>query len=122
MFAWLPIIGPIIQGIVSIFTKKMDTDVQKLTVTRQNDTEEAKVSAQIIHDTKDDLGIKISRDIIIFPTAVWFGLGAYDTIIAHHYPQYMFIVEKFPEQLSMMPYAVLVFLLGNIGINAWSRR
>lgn len=122
MFAFLPILGPIIQGIIGIFTKKMDTDVQKLTVSRQNDTEEAKVSAQIIHDTQDDLGIRISRDLICFPVAVWTALMTWDTIIAVHYPDWMWKVPNFPGDVQYIPYAVMVFLLGNIGINMWSRR
>ncbi len=122
MLSWIPIVGPIIEGIVSIFNKKMDTDVQKLTVTRNNDTEEAKVSAQIIHDTKDDMGLRISRDLICFPVAVWAALMSWDTIVANHWRSLMWDVPNFPESVQYIPYAVMVFLLGNIGINMWNRK
>src|SRR5260221_36725 len=78
---WLPVIGPIVQGIVSIFTKKMDVDVQKATITRTNDLEEAKVSAQIIHDTQDSIGLRLMRDVVCFPVVVWSALIGWDTII-----------------------------------------
>lgn len=122
MLAWLPIVGPIIQGIVSIFTKKMDTDIQKTTITRTNDLEEAKVSAQIIHDTKDDIGLKLMRDLVCFPTVVWAFLIGWDTIVALRYPWLKFNVSDYPEGVRYIPYAVMVFLLGNIGINMWSRK
>lgn len=119
---WLPIVGPIIQGVVSIFTKKMDTDVSKLTITRNSDVEEAKVSAQIIHDTQDSVGLRLMRDLVCFPVVVWSTLIGWDTIVAIRYPDLMFHVEKYPDSVGYIPYAVMVFLLGNIGLNMWSRR
>lgn len=122
MLAFLPIIGPIIQGIIGIFTKKMDTDVQKLTINREQDTEEAKVSAQIIQSTGDDLVLRLMRDMVCAPVAVWAMLMGYDTVIANKWPQWMWHVPNFPDSVGYLPYAVLVFLLGNIGINMWSRK
>lgn len=124
MLAFLPIIGPIIQGVVSIFTKKMDTDVQKLTVNREQDTEESKVSAQIIQSTQDDIGLRFMRDLLIFPIIVWTTLLSWDTIVAESaYKDYMWHLASFDKTgAPYLPYAVIVFLLGNIGINMWSRK
>ncbi len=122
MLAFLPIIGPIIQGIVSIFTKAMDTKVEVLKTERGGDLGEAQVSAQIIHDTQDDIGLRLMRDLLCFPTVMWATLIGWDTIVAIRYPQWMFHVEKYPESVSYLPYAVVVFLLGNIGINMWKRK
>ncbi len=126
MLAFLPIIGPIIQGIlgpiVSIFSKWQDTKLGTITVERQQDTEEAKISAQIIHDTQDDIGLRLMRDLVCFPVVVWSSLIGWDTIVAARYPWLMFHVEKYPDTVAYLPYAVIVFLLGNIGINMWSRK
>jgi hypothetical protein len=46
----------------------------------------------------------------------------WDTIVVRHYPDLVFIVEKYPDSVAYLPYAVLIFLLGNIGINAWKSR
>lgn len=124
---WLPVIGPIVQGIVSIFEKKMDVDVQKETITRTNDLEEAKVSAQIIHDTSDSIGLRLMRDLMCFPVVVWSTLIGWDTLIADPKQtliphQWMFHVANYPDSVAYLPYAVIVFLLGNIGINTWSRQ
>lgn len=122
ILGFLPIIGPIIQGITSIFTKAMDTKVEILKTERGTEVEEAKVSAQIIHDTQDDIGLRLMRDLLCFPTVVWATLIGWDTIVAIRYPDLMFHVEKYPESVSYLPYAVVVFLLGNIGLNMWKRK
>lgn len=118
---WLPIIGPIIQGLLGAWNKSKDTQVAILKTNRSADVEEAKVSAQIIKDTQDSIGLRVMRDMLCFPVVVWCTLGAWDTIMAIRYPWLMFHIEKFPESMAYYPYAVLVFLLGNIGINTWSR-
>lgn len=118
---WLPVIGPIIQGLLGAWNKSKDTQVAILKTNRDADVEEAKVSAQIIHDTNDNIGLRVMRDMLCFPVVVWCTLGAWDTIMALRYPWLMFHIEKFPESMAYYPYAVLVFLLGNIGINTWSR-
>lgn len=127
ILGWIPVLGPIVQSIVSIFEKKMDTDVQKLTIQRNDDVEEAKVSAQIIHDTADDRGLRFMRDLLCFPTVVWACLIGWDTIIADPKQvliphEWMFHVANYPESVGYLPYAVVVFLLGNIGLNIWKRK
>lgn len=123
---WLPIVGPIIQGVVSIFTKKMDTDVSKLTITRNSDVEEAKVSAQIIHDTQDSIGLRLMRDIVCFPVVVWVFLVSWDTILAENTwvsHEWMWHTAGFDKTSApYLPYAVITFLLGNIGLNMWNRK
>lgn len=123
MLAWLPIIGPVVQGVVSIFTKKMDTELEKTRITRTSDAEEAKVSAEIIKATQDDIGLRLMRDLICFPIVVWSALVSWDTIVALSYPELMFHVAGFDKtSVPYLPYAVITFLLGNIGINMWSRK
>ena len=126
MLAFLPIIGPIIQGITSIFSKWQDTKLGTLTVERQQDTEEAKVSAQIIHDTQDDIGLRLMRDLVCFPVVVWVFLVTWDTIIAENTwvsHEWMWHTAGFDKtSAAYLPYAVITFLLGNIGINMWNRK
>lgn len=122
MLAFLPIIGPIIQGIISIFTKVEDTKVEVLKTTQGTQVEEAKVSAQIIQTTQDDIGLRLMRDLLCFPTVMWACLIGWDTIVAFRYPDWMFHVPPYPDSVAYLPYAVVVFLLGNIGINMWNRK
>lgn len=126
MLAFLPIIGPLIQGVVSIFTKWQDTKLGTLTVERNDDLEEAKVSAQIIQTTQDDIGLRFMRDLMIFPIVVWTTLLSWDTIIAespHVNHDWMWHLASFDKTgAPYLPYAVIVFLLGNIGINMFNRK
>ena len=124
MLAFLPIIGPIIQGIVSIFTKAMDTKVEVLKTERGTEVAEAQVSAQIIQTTQDDIGLRLMRDLMIFPVVVWTTLLCWDTIIAESaYKDWMWHLASFEKTgAPYLPYAVVVFLLGNIGINMWNRK
>lgn len=124
MLAFLPIIGPIIQGIISIFTKVEDTKVEVLKTERGTEVEEAKVSAQIIQTTQDDIGLRFMRDLMIFPVVVWTTLLCWDTIIAESVMKdYMWHLASFEKTgAPYLPYAVIVFLLGNIGINMWNRK
>lgn len=118
MLSWIPLIGPIIQGIVSIFTKVEDTKLGM----RADEVTEAKVSAQIIQTNSTNIGLRIITDMICAPVAIWTMLISWDTIVAKHYPELMWHTANYPPSVSYLPYAVLMFLLGNIGINTWNRR
>ena len=122
MIGWIPLLGPIIQGIVSIFTKVSDNAVVNRKTDANLQIEEAKISAQIISTTQDDIGLRIMRDLVIFPVVIWAAIIGYDTIIAKRWPDWMFHIEKYPDSVAYLPYMVLVFLLGNIGLNTWKRK
>lgn len=119
---WIPLLGPILQGLFnfasSVYIKFKDTQLGM----RQADVSEAQISAQIIHDTNDDLGLRIMRDLaLVFPVA-WSGLIGWDTIVSHRWPWLMFHVNNYPASVGYIPYAALAFLFGNIGMNIWKRK
>lgn len=122
MFSWIPIIGPIIDGIVHIFSKYQDTVLGKYKVDGTVDVEAMKASANIIQSTKDDICLRLLRDALCLPVVVWTMIIGWDTIVVRHHPEWVWIVEKYPASVEYLPYAVIMFLLGNIGINAWKRR
>ena len=113
MLGWIPIIGPIIQGLFGMFNKLQDVTITKIQEGAKVDVEGIKASTQIIHDTQDDIGVRLTRDIIMFPVAIWTALISYDTIVVHDHPNWVFLtVEKYPPTLEYLPYAVITFLLG----------
>jgi len=119
---WIPLIGPIIQGIVSIFTGFQNTALGKYKVDGSVDIESIKASTAIIQATEDDVGIRILRDILILPPVIWAGIIGWDTIVAYEAPQLMFKVPVYPPSLSFLPYACMMFLLGNLALNTWRRK
>ena len=122
MFGWIPVIGPIIDGIVSIFNKYKDVEAIKYKTDGQVSIEGFKASAQIIESTKDDIGVRLLRDIALTPPVVWSALIGWDTIVAFRYPNLMFHIPPYPEGVAYIPYVAMVFLFGNIGFNVWRRK
>ena len=122
MLRWIPLLGPIIQGISSIFTGYFSEKSTIYQAGAVRDVEEAKVSAQIIATTQDDIALRIMRDAICLPVTIWALLIGWDTIIVRHWPKWMWHIDPYPNSVGYMPYVVLVFLFGNIGLNMWNRR
>jgi len=122
MFGWIPVIGPIIDGIVHIFNKYEDTQLGKYKVDGTVDVAGMKASADIIASTKDDIGVRLARDLLLFPVIIWTDLIVWDKIVAIHYPHLVYGVALLPDAISYLPYAAVTFLLGNVGLIAWRRR
>lgn len=112
MFGWIPIIGPIINGIVSIVVKLTDTEVALKKVDSTVTIKGMEVSAQTIRDTEEDIGVRLARDIVLWPWAMWIGFIGWDKIVAYHWPYLVMNVSPIPNNLSYMPLAVMSFLVG----------
>lgn len=122
MLSWIPLVGPIIQGITTAFIKSKDTELGKLKIEADVRSSDTAASVRILEAFKDDIGIRFMRDLVCFPVVVWSMLIGWDTIVAMRYPNWMFGVANYPDSVTYLPYAVLIFLLGNIGINAWKTK
>lgn len=122
MLSWIPLIGPIIQGILntaaSMYGKFKDTEVAKRTA----DTADAQVGAQIIQSNMQYLSIRIMTDAALIMPVVWSFLIGWDTIVALRYPYLKFNVSDYPEGVRYIPYAALAFLFGVLGMNMWARK
>ena len=122
MLGWIPILGPIIDGVTSIFKGYFGLREQQVITQGQVDVAATQTAANIIATTKDDIGVRFARDLLIFPPVCWAALIGWDTIMARHSPDLMWHVEKYPDVLAYLPYMSFVFLLGNIGLNIWRNR
>jgi hypothetical protein len=112
----------VIQGLTTVFTKRQDTELAKLKVNADVRKDDNATSVRTLEAFKDDIGIRFMRDLVCFPVVVWSMIIGWDTIVAMRYPDLMFRVANYPDSVSYLPYAVLIFLLGNIGINAWKSK
>ena len=111
---WLPLVGPIIQGISGYFSKKQDVDLEKYKVDGKVNIEALLAANQLTLGFKDDIGVRINRDIVLTPMCVWLGLGGWDKIMANKYPDLVWNVAPFPTSggLEYLPIAVVAFLFG----------
>jgi len=106
----------------SIVTSLTNEKITQLNTSAATVIAETQASVQIIQATNDDICLRILRDALCLPVVAWTMLIGWDTIMVRTYPKWVFIVEKYPPSIEYLPYAVITFLLGNIGINAWKHR
>ena len=120
VLAWVPILGPILQGLFGLGGKLLDTKVATINA----NVEAAKVSAQIIHDT-DSIGLRLLRDLYCAPAVIHLWFTSWDTFIAespHIDHGYMWHIASYPPSYSWYIPSVAGLLLGNIGFNIWKLR
>ena len=127
MLSWIPLLGPIFQGISSLVGNFTNLAGVKLQTAAQTTIAETNASAQIIQATNDDILLRILRDAAILPVVVWSSLIGWDTIIGDPKQNiiphdYMWHVASYPDSVQYLPYVVLVFLFGNIGLNMFNRK
>jgi hypothetical protein len=119
MLSWIPLLGPILQGLFStvssIYGKFKDTQIEQI----KGEVVDAQTAAQIIHDTNDDIGLRILRDTAIVFPVLWSAIIGYDTIITGHWSGWAWIVENYPPQVQYIPYSAFAFLFGLFGFKIW---
>lgn len=123
MLSWLPVLGPILQSILSsatsIYGKFKDTELGKAQVEGQVRQTEVNASVQLTTAFKDDTSLKVMRDLLIAPIVIWSALGYWDKIIEHTHPEWVVQIHAFPDgsPLAYLPFAVFIFLFGNLWLN-----
>lgn len=122
MLSWIPLLGPILQGLFStattIYGKFKDTEIAKRTA----DTADAQVGAQIVENNSQYLSIRIMTDAALLMPVAWSFLIGWDTIVAKRYPEWMFHVADYPPNVQYIPYGAFAFLFGVLGMNIWKRK
>lgn len=121
LLGWLPIVGPIIDGIVSIFNKRQDVSLAKYKVDGQVDTQILQSSTQVTLASQDYISVRIARDIIMYPGSIWCGLYLWDKIVAHKYPWLVWDVAPLDGPLALLPMALLTFFFGMAAMGIWRK-
>jgi len=62
--------------------------------------------AQVAIAFKDDVGVRIIRDIVMYPIGIW--TGCYFYMLS--FPQWSWPVNTPPDTMQYIPYAVIAFL------------
>lgn len=118
MLSLIPILGPLIQGIITPITGLVGKYFDDKVETEKVETEG---SVAIIQATEIDWGVRLARDILMWPWCLWMGAIGWDTLIAESHPSWMLHPVRVPIGSEYIPYAIVAFLLGNIGLNMWKR-
>lgn len=116
---WIPVIGPIIDGIFGYLNKKQDTAVEIRKVEGEERTVAMTTSASILTAFKDDISIKVARDIVVYPTVIHAALTMWDYTVVTKFPDLVWGTKAIPvgSGYEWLAYAVMVFLLGNTYLN-----
>jgi hypothetical protein len=113
----------IFKPLASIFTKKMDTDLEKYKVNGQvdialmnNHLELIKAQGSLVNDRMKHLGFRMCQYGLIAPVLVWLNCIFFDSIVTHSG-----WVQALPKNLEYVPHTVVIFLLGNVAIRAFRK-
>jgi hypothetical protein len=126
VLALIPIIGPIIEGligplvngVVSIFTKVEDTKVETYKTDADVAKTEISASTTTLNIFKDDWGVRLARDLILFPTSAHIAIYIWDRTVAISHPNWVVGVLSL-DAIPYLTYAVLAFLFGLGAMNIW---
>src|SRR6185436_17530927 len=113
----IPIVGPIVQGVVDLFKQKADVDLQKTLsanvtgLEKQKDISKTDVAiiqarTQIALAHQNDLGARLVRDLIMFPVGVHTCLYYWRL----SFPMYSWGVQEPAKAMQYIPYAVIAWL------------
>lgn len=115
--SFIPILGPIFQSLADAWGKHEDVtlkkqqDINATALGKQQDENKTDVAiiqsrAQVAIAFKDDPGVRLIRDLVMFPIAVW--TGGYFYVLT--FPHGEWIVATPPQTMQYIPYAVIAFL------------
>ena len=117
MLSWIPIIGPVIDGITKIFGGFFSTKQAQI----QADVETSKTIAHTTEVFHDDPGFRLLRDLALFPAVVFIAVVSWNNLVLYHYPSLNWVVAKYPPGLEWYPYAALTCLFGLNLMSIWKR-
>jgi hypothetical protein len=122
VFAWIPIIGPILQAMVNAFAKAEDTSVSKAKIAADKEVSEGAQDVQVIAiraSHKDDIGIIFARDLVVNWWAVYNSLIFYDSCFRNLLPEsWTWRVLAIPTSLNVLCTAIVAMLF----YTAWKGR
>lgn len=122
MLSWIPILGPIIDGIVSIFSKFKDTELGEYQVDGQVVQTQMQAANSLTLAFIHDIPVRLARDIIMFPGSVWCSLVIWDKIMTYRHPTWVWKVAPLAGSgMDQLPYALLIFFFG-AGAIMWLRK
>jgi hypothetical protein len=121
LLGWLPIVGPIIDGIVAVVKGRQDTGVKHAQIEAGVTVEAMKDANQLTLGFMNDIAVRISRDIIMFPGSVYCGTYIWDRWIEIRYPDLVWGVKSLQGPMEYLPYALLTFFFGSAYLY-WKRK
>lgn len=121
MLSWIPILGPIIDGLVSVYKQFTNTEIQKVQINSTEDIAFAQTTNQLTQAFVNDIGVRLCRDIIMFPGSVYCGTIIWDRFMDLRHPELVWGVLPLQGAMEYLPFALLTFFFGSAYLY-WKRK
>lgn len=119
--SFIPIVGPIIDGVVSIYKQKTDTEVTKIKMDDDLTVQAMQSSNQLVSLFASDVMVRVCRDIIMFPGSIYCGTIIWDRFMDTRHPELVWGVLSLQGAMEYLPFALLTFFFGSAFIY-WNKR
>lgn len=119
--SFIPIFGPIIDGAVSIYKQKTNTDVTKIKMDNELTVQGMQASNQLVTLFADNVMVRVCRDIIMVPGSIYCGTIIWDRFMDIRHPELVWGVLPLQGAMEYLPYALLTFFFGSAFIY-WKRK
>lgn len=113
LVSFIPIVGPIIDGVVSIYKQKTDTEVTKIKLSNDLTVQAMQSSNQLVSLFASDVMVRVCRDIIMFPGSIYCGTIIWDRFMDIRHPELVWGVLPLQGAMEYLPYALLTFFFGS---------
>jgi hypothetical protein len=117
----IPIVGPIIDGVVNIYKQKTSTDVEKKRIDADLDKEAMQTTNALVTTFANDVMVKVCRDIIMVPGSIYCGTIIWDRFMDIRHPEWVWGVLPLQGAMEYLPYALLTFFFGSAFLY-WKRK
>lgn len=112
LLGFIPVIGPIIDGIVTVAKNRTDASVKKVEIEAGVTKVALESSNDLTKAFKDDVAVRVCRDIIMFPGSIYCGTIIWDRFMDIRYPDLVWGVKPLQGAMEFLPYALLTFFFG----------
>lgn len=112
LLGWLPVVGPIIDGITTVFGKFQDTKLGIYQVDSQTTIASWKAANDLTLGFKDSIPVRLARDMVMFPGALWCALYIWGRTWDIYEPSWVIPVKSLDGPMAYLPYALLTFFFG----------
>lgn len=117
----IPVLGPIFNGVVSIYKQKTDTEVTKIKMEDDMTVQGMQASNQLVALFVNSTMVNVCRDIIMVPGSIYCGTIIWDRFMAIRHPELVWGVLPLQGAMEYLPYALLTFFFGSAFLY-WKRR
>jgi hypothetical protein len=118
---FIPVVGPIVDGIVTIFKNRSDAKVATAKIDSDERVQTMQASNSLVSLFVNDVMVRVCRDIIMFPGSIYCGTIIWDRWVEIRHPELVWGVKPLMGSMELLPFALLTFFFGSAYLY-WTQR